>query len=148
MKLSRTENIIIDAMARAFFVSAWADKQGHRGRNLAGQELMDIAPKTPKFARDFALMFAGQCGSLLVALNNAARADIMELSSISQWTAYGDMTETERASLDDMVEALKMDGYSRDFGHYLAMMGMGTGVSWFDDHAKFEISVPHVEAYL
>lgn len=31
---------------------------------------------------------------------------------------------------------------------YLAMQGMGQGVRWFDNHAKFDIKVPYVEVYL
>ena len=31
------------------------------------------------------------------------------------------------------------------FGRDLAMQAMGTGVSWFDDHKKFPIKIPHIE---
>ena len=148
MKLSSIEKTIINGMARAFFVSAWAEKQERKGRSFSGQELMDVAPSTPRYARDFALMYAGGLGSLLVHLNNAARADIMELANISKWPKYGDMTEAERAALDEMVDGLKVEGYASEFGHYLAMMAMGTGVSWFDDHARFEIDIHHMEANL
>lgn len=156
MKLSDTENTIIDGMARAFFVSAWADKQDMRYSTAktprtkpratyvrAGQDLMDVAPKTPRYARDFALMFAGKLPSLLVAVNDAAWADAMSNacveSPIHRW---------EHPELEKRVEELKTDEYLRTFGHYLAMQGMGHGVSWFDDHARFEINIPHVEAYI
>lgn len=38
--------------------------------------------------------------------------------------------------------------YAREFGHYLAMQALGHGVSWFDDHARFDLTVPHSEFYL
>jgi hypothetical protein len=40
------------------------------------------------------------------------------------------------------------DEYARDFGHYLAMMSLGHGVSWFDNHARFDLKVPLTEFYL
>jgi hypothetical protein len=152
MKLSDTENTIINAMARAFYVSAWAERQEEKGRSFAGQELMDVAPKTPKFVRDFALMFAGRlheandcAGSLLVLLNEAAKADVLETKGL-------DKSEVplwfQHPYLESEVSELTDDKYASDFGHYLAMQAMGHGVSWFDDHAKFDLKVPHVEFYL
>ena len=38
--------------------------------------------------------------------------------------------------------------YAGEFGHDLAMQAMGHGVSWFDDHHKFPLKVPHTEFYL
>lgn len=35
-----------------------------------------------------------------------------------------------------------------EFGSDLAMMGLGTGVSWFDDHANFELKMPRGEVTL
>lgn len=35
----------------------------------------------------------------------------------------------------------------RDFGHHVAMMALGHGVSWFDDHAKFQLKLPHIEVW-
>jgi hypothetical protein len=40
--------------------------------------------------------------------------------------------------LEALMEALKTDEYARDFGHCLAMMGLCAGVSWFDNHARFD----------
>ena len=37
------------------------------------------------------------------------------------------------------------DDYAESFGHYLAMMALGHGVSWFDDHAEFPLKVPQME---
>lgn len=35
--------------------------------------------------------------------------------------------------------------YLEDFGICLIMMTLGTGVSWFDDHAKFDLKTPYIE---
>ncbi len=51
-----------------------------------------------------------------------------------------DMTESsvvEYSSWQDQVR----------FGECLAYMAMGAGVSWFDDHERFTISVPLIENY-
>ena len=145
MKLSSTEKTIVNGMARAFFVTAWADKQERKGKTYPGEELMDVAPSTPRYARDFALMYAGGLGSLLVHLNNAAWADVLESEKL---TAADVPYRFKRPDLEAQVEALKREEYARTFGHYLAMQAMGTGCSWFDDHARFEIDIHHVEAHL
>ena len=82
MKLSSTEKTIVNGMACAFFVTAWADRQERKGKTYPGEELMDVAPSTPRYARDFALMYAGGLGSLLVHLNNAAWADVLTQNSL------------------------------------------------------------------
>lgn len=149
LALSAIEKTIINGMARAFFVSAWVEKQERKGRSFAGQELMDVAPSTPRYARDFALMFAGGLGSLLVHLNNAAWADVRATQEQMGGTLPEPFYKHKYPGLEECAEALKTYGnYAANFGYCLAMMGMGTGVSWFDDHAQFEINVPLVEAYL
>lgn len=159
MKLSATENTMIDAMARAFYVSAYAEQQEElrdagEEHNCAGpgEDWMDIAPDTPHDAREFALMFAGSLRkSLLVILNDAAWADVLEAHKL---TASDVPYRWKRPDLEAEVDALKEFcnrrgmSYPAELGHYLAMQAMGHGVSWFDDHARFDIDVPHVEAYL
>jgi len=146
MKLSPIENVMIDGMARAFFVSAWADRQEERGKTAgwSGNDLMDLAPKTPRYARDFALMFAGSLsGSLPVILNNAAWADVTEGLTLAE-----PFYRFEHPELEAKARDLQTDEYARDLGHYLAMQGLGSGVSWFDNHAKFEIKIPYTEVSL
>ena len=134
MRLSATENEIVTGMARALFVSAWADRQEDRGKTYPGQELMDVAPRTPRYVYEQALRLMGRIeqangmGVLILAIM-AAKAD-----------GY--------ASLDDVP-----DNYVSNFGHYLAMQALGHGVGWFDSHAEFtidgrELAVPHFEFYL
>jgi len=47
---------IKDAMARALWVTAWADYEEEAGRTYPGQELMDVAPETPPDAHKAAEM--------------------------------------------------------------------------------------------
>lgn len=123
---------MIEGMARAFFVCEWSDNEERAGRlnYPSGTELMDVAPETPRGAYDAAQRFAEHLEaanrtSLSVILWNASRAD-----GNDPWADY------------------KIpDSYARDLGHYLAMQAMGHGVSWFDDHARFEIKVPYFEPH-
>lgn len=115
--------------AKAFFAMAYADfvedeereDDGYKyPRPRAGQDWMDFLPEIPPNA--YAL--AGELWAGLYQKNGAA----------------GPYTLAETAAtLDgDPVDA-------EDFGHCLAMQAMGTGVSWFDDHRSFRMSVPSME---
>jgi len=121
------ERQIVDAMARAMFVTTWADRMEERGRGreLAGQKLMDIAPKTSRDA-------------LAAAKNLAARF----------------AEANEGASMNDLyARALNVAGKHEgdtsphSFGHYMAMEAMGHGVSWTDSHPKFKVNIPYFEYY-
>jgi len=122
------DDAIAAAMARAMFVSAWADEQEERGRRFPPQtELMDVAPRTPMAALHRAYNLIGRFESqnhmpMVSLLYAAAKADGIDPYA-------GDLSSN----------------YVRDFGHYLAMEAIGHGVSWFDDHAKFKLDVPHFE---
>jgi hypothetical protein len=117
---------IANAMARAMYVSAWADHQEAMGRRLRG-ELMDQAPATPRRAKDDAFMLIGR----FECLNGM---DIFALL----YAAY-------KADGFDPYQYPPDEKYEKEFGHYLAMQALGHGVSWFDDHAKFPIKFPHIE---
>jgi len=107
-----------EGASRAFWVSAWADDQEGRGKRLGG-ELMHQAPDTP----------------------------------LSAWVAAGELIALLEVANKVPVEALaeradKVDGDCVDateFGHYMAMMALGSGVSWFDDHEKFDFKSVNME---
>ena len=119
---------IREGIARAIFVLAWADteeSEGRGGMGWAGQDLMNLAPDTSPEAY--------------------AKADQI-IQQIQQ--ANG------KSVTDLFHEAMAADGYSdgeydyfqaNRFGHALGMMALGTGVSWFDDHERFPLKVPHNE---
>ncbi len=123
----RARYVVRDAAARAFYVSAWADDAEERGDLPDGGDLMDKAPATPRDATAFATKFIDK----VEEANHASVADLL-------------------------VKAAKADGkkpaapteYARLFGHYIAMQAMGHGVSWWDDHARFELFLPDVEFHV
>jgi len=128
----------LDGAARAFFVSAYADhvEEGHSTDNEltdeereertslpqpgGGGRWEDHAPETPPLA--YAL--AGELWALLENLNSCS---VYVLA--------------ESAALADRVREIDPE----EFGSDLAMQAMGHGVSWFDDHARFDLKVPHME---
>jgi len=134
---------IIDSMARTLHVMAYADavEQGSiKGpRASAGQDWMDIAPKTRPEAKIEAAVLAGQIitmnkKGLLFLLRDAMYADAMQNNDIHLLNNLINNTEYD-------------DKYIEDFGHCLAMQSLGSGVSWFDDHAEFSLELPHIEFY-
>lgn len=115
----------IEGAARALFVQAWGDREEERGRTYPGEDLMDVAPKTPKKA----YIAAGKLLGELVAANNASVHELIQ-----------------RAAKADHVDEDEID--VENFGHYVAMQYVGSGVGWTDDHAAFGLKVPHGEFYL
>jgi hypothetical protein len=114
-----------DGAARAAYVVAWANIQEEKGKTYPGQDLMNVAPSTPLSA----YVWAGELIGLLEAANKASLCTLGARAAKSvgvHWTSF--------------------DG--ENFGHYIAMQAMGTGVSWFDDHPRFKITVPPHEYYL
>lgn len=128
----------LEGAARAFFVTAYADyveegwskdndltdEERETRRDLdkpgAGGDWYNYAPETPPNA--YAL--AGELWAMLHAANGEAGVYSLAL----------------RAEAADGVAP-----DPEEFGRDLAMQAMGHGVSWFDDHKKFEIKVPHLE---
>lgn len=129
---SHLEEEIVKSMARTLFVSAWADYHEERGRTFTG-DLMDQAPPTPAVFLHAAYYLAGRVEqgntrSLFFLLRDAKGADKKRVL----------------LKLEPEDEKELTDEYAREFGSDLAMMLMGTGVSWFDDHEKFRLNLPLV----
>jgi len=113
--------------AKAFFCCAYADwcedeETDSEGcdRPGAGQDWMDYLPEIPPNA--YAL--AGELWAALYHLNGKA----------------GPYTLSNNA---EAADGFPVD--AEDFGHCIAMQAMGTGVSWFDDHYRFPMTIPHME---
>ena len=103
---------------------------------------MDAAPETPEYAREFAIQFSGR----VIQAN-------YNLPSLLYAAAKADGIDTEKTHSEDETQFWELPvnrfyNYAEEFGHYLAMQGLGHGVSWFDDHARFPLVVPHTEFYL
>jgi hypothetical protein len=126
---------IIEGMSRALWVSAYADyveglsKQERIDAgtpvSLQGIDWWDDSPATPEVAE--------KAGLELAAL----------------YEAENDVSLDELSRRAGMAANLRMDLAGRDenFGYYLAMMAMGSGVSWFDHHKHFEIKQPMIETH-
>jgi len=113
-----TRNTFIEAAARAFWVSAyadWCEENAPERSARMGQDWMDVAPETPADALELARQFV----SALVALNK------MEFGAI--------------------LDHCKAFHEVEELGFCLAMEAMGTGVSWADDHPDHSLKVPDVE---
>lgn len=105
--------VFIRAAARAFFVSSWAYAvEQHGGRFAPGTELMDAAPATP----DVVMLHAASFLGALERTNGVCLAVIWHRAQLG----------------DDHRRTPTLE----DFGHYLAMEAMGSGVAWTDDHPR------------
>lgn len=120
----------IEGAARAFFVCAYADfvedpereDDGHDYASASmGADWADMAPATTP---PNAYALAGELWAGLYALNGKAGPYTLVLNA-------------------EAADGAEID--AEEFGHYLAMEAMGHGVSWFDDHEKFPLEVPHME---
>lgn len=147
---------IIEAMGRSLHVNAYADardngtiKKGPKAG--AGEDWMDVAPKTRKVARDFAFYLAGQIAqlngkSLLFIVRDAMRADAEAFKKQHEGHQDGMWKGTYEnliANLDGETDY--DDEYLRSFGHYIVMESLGHGVAWTDDHAEFGMVHPRIE---
>ena len=119
--------------AKAFWACAYADyiedpeaddddPRKDLPRPGGGEDWMDYLPPIPPNA--FAI--AGELWSDLTHANKHVGCGVYSLADLAR-QADGDGIDVE------------------EFGHYLAMQYMGHGVSWFDDHEKFEIEIPYRE---
>lgn len=116
---------IIDAAARAFFVNDWAREEEEKGNTYPGEDLMDVAPETSDAAEAFGKKF-------IETIEKKQGKSIEQLYT--------------RAATDDSSRHLK-EPTEADFGHYLAMQALGTGVAWSDDHPELGWKPPHVEFF-
>lgn len=129
------EDNILDGVSRALWISAYSDYIEEIGRDLAdeqglptagpGEDWADIDVETPDEALEAAR-------ALVAAFRDRNGEGVAELAERA-----GDANERQR--LDDV--------HLYQFGWALAMMSMGTGVSWFDDNARFELTVPRIETH-
>lgn len=118
---------IIKAMARAMFVTAYADaveNEEIEGETACmGTDCMDVAPPTPIEAVHEAWRLAG----IMQAVNNNTSLPCLLLLAVAA---------------DELDYNNLPEGYADSFGHYMAMEALGHGVSWKDDHADPGIKFP------
>lgn len=111
----------VEGAARAYWVTAWAYEMEERGKRFPPRsDVEKLAPKTPLDAYVMA-------GELVGELRAANKASVYGLGA--------------RAAKADGVD--EVDGH--DFGWYLALMSLGHGAGWFDDHNEFRLAVPPMD---
>lgn len=114
----------------------------------AGEDWDDAAPETP----DAAYLAANALTKLLISSEGmksekSALADLFELAMTIDEGGF-EFAETEGPSEAQRKERERKFALAEKFGGDLAMMALGTGVSWFDDHkqksgtGELEIAVP------
>jgi len=131
--LNSIEDNIVTAMARAMFVTVWADwAELHGDGYPAGCELLDVAPETPAYVLRVAHVWAG----IVVGMNN---------DTIPRRSLFFLFREALAADEHDPDTCQDDPSLQNDFGHYLAMEIMGHGVSWADDHAELPFRLPYIE---
>jgi hypothetical protein len=123
---------IIEGMARSLWASAYADYVEELSKqeridagtpvSLQGVDWFDDSPSTPEAADKAGLELA----ALYEAENDVSLDEL-----------------ARRAAEADGVRSVDAES----FGHYLAQMAMGSGLSWFDDHKRFDIKKPSIEAH-
>lgn len=122
------DDAIRAGMASALWVTSyatWVEELPPRERrqivgSMQGVDWSDVAPEPPTSAESAA----------------AALFDAFEMvNGVSMSELF------ERALIADKVDEAD-DELADNFGHCLAMQATGHGVSWFDDHRKFEIKFP------
>lgn len=116
---------IAEGMARGLWLAAYSsfaeeanDPDFPRARQ--GQDWDDVAPETPEIADEAALALA----KLYVDANHVTLDGL-----------YGRATLANGQDEDDSDQAYM-------FGFYLSQMAIGSGLSWFDDHARFDLKKP------
>jgi hypothetical protein len=119
------EELIKEAMAKAFFASAWADAADEAGESLSGCEIMDVMPSE---IDPGAVRAAEYLAGAMVRDNGKSLTDML--------TWIETVADGDREPTADM------------FGHYAAMQAMGTGVGLSDAfgyEVREAIRVPYRE---
>lgn len=119
------DSLILQGMARGPFASWWATNMEDQGRSFSGQDIMEVAPNTPRWAH----AWAKKLGKSIASLNGAT---LSELYASAQDVGYRNNAET--------------------FGTHLGMEAIGSGIAWTDDAYSYGgtalvISVPSYEMW-
>jgi hypothetical protein len=125
---------VSDAFVRGIATILWADAwashvEEHECSCLAGVKIEEVMPEIPEPAWRMAERFAG-------AIEQANGLNLPALFAQA-------MRHTGR----EMVHEDYWGDDAERFGECLAWMGMGAGVSWYDDHPEFKVSIGIREPY-
>lgn len=121
---------ILEGMARAAFVTHWADEREEEGESFSGQDIMDVAPRKNS---EESVEWANNLAPRIEKANGKSLDELYALASAANEEGGGGRTTQD----------------AETFGHYLAMQAMGHGVAWDDDIAGGHdlIKIPYSEFY-
>jgi hypothetical protein len=108
---------ILHGMSRGPWSVLWANYQEEAGASFSGQDIYELAPEAPAWAKEWARKLA----SAIVQLNG-------------------------NFSLEQIYRAAQGEGFARDkeaFGYYLGMQSAGHGVAWDDDISGATLKIRH-----
>ena len=119
----RHDSEILRGMSRGPWADLWATSQEEAGESFSGQDIYELAPEAPAWAKKWARSLA----DAIVNLNG-------------------------ELALEQIYEEAVNAGFARDkeaFGYYLGMQASGHGVRWDDDisRANLKIRYPSSELY-
>ncbi len=135
---------ILKAIARTLFVTAWADHEEEKGVSFSGKDLFACAPAHTPLA---AFLKAEDLGRQIARMNGLDPS----LPSDALATLFERACEADKALAQSVAPSLPVlpqkgfESLKEEFGHYLAMQSLGSGATWFDDHAEFPLEVPLIE---
>jgi len=115
---------ILEGIARAIFVFAWADEAEEAGQSFSGMDVMEVAPPTsPEAMKEARALY-----SEIEQSNNIDLATFVP-------PGLGDV-DWPGPSVEN------------EFGHYLALEALGHGAAWSDDWPEHGLTIPHIEPML
>ena len=125
-----TRSEIVEGVAEILWAEGWIlHVEEHGCENVSGRDILDVMPKIPKEAYEFADKWVKD-----VEKGNGEKVDALYEKAIEANVAEG------RRGTENLVRSSPIA-----FGQDLAHMMMGAGVSWFDDNAEFDLEVPRHE---
>jgi hypothetical protein len=112
---------IVDGMARALFVSSWAEAHAHEYQQV---DLEKVAPPTPPDAEMYARNLCGQ---------------------VEKYNDRTDINLIYAGIVGYEAHAHRKKPTPESFGWYLGMQMLGHGVSWTDDHPDAGLELPYAD---
>lgn len=134
-KIEGSAKDILSGMANILFAQAWADLQEQEHEISLSGEITDYVPEPVDPA---ALKKAQEIIKQIEKLNGKSIEELFHDALVADgWT------DNELDS--GWQHKGRFGNTAEEFGSDLGMQSIGHGVSWFDDHQKFPLKLPHTE---
>lgn len=118
---TEVEREMFEGIVDGIWLDAWAQALEEEGKSPPRSITRETAPPAPESARKLAEAFA---------------RNLEEANNTSLLRIYQRASDAEGEDVD--AESLGFD---------LTMQAMGHGISWFDDHAEFNVVLPYLESH-